>query len=83
MGFTAGIQFPAGATIGCFPFATVSRPALGPTQPHIQWVLGALSLGVKRQEREADHSPPRTSEVKNAWSYTSSPPIHLNGVVLS
>jgi hypothetical protein len=32
--------------------------ALGPTQPPIQWVPGALSLGVKRPGREADHSPP-------------------------
>jgi len=36
-----------------FLFATASRPALGPTQPPIQWVLGALSLGVKRPERKA------------------------------
>jgi len=32
---------------------------------------GALSLGVKRPGREADHSPPSSAEVKNAWSYTS------------
>jgi len=32
---------------------------------------------------EADHSPPSTAEVKNAWSYISAPPIHLYGVVLS
>jgi hypothetical protein len=30
-----------------FLFSTASRPVLGPTQPPIQWVLGALSLGVK------------------------------------
>jgi hypothetical protein len=34
---------------------------------------GALSLGVKRPGREADHSPPSSSDVKNAWSYTSTP----------
>jgi hypothetical protein len=28
---------------------------------------------VKRQGREADHSPPSSAEVKNAWSYTSTP----------
>jgi hypothetical protein len=39
----------------------------------IQWVLGALSLGVKRPGREADHSPQFSAEVKNAWSYTSTP----------
>jgi hypothetical protein len=52
-------------------FATASRPALGPTQPPIQWVPGALSLEVKQPGREADHSPPSSGEVKNAWSYTS------------
>jgi hypothetical protein len=35
-----------------------------PTQLPIQWVLGVLSLGVKRPEREADHSPPSIAEVK-------------------
>jgi len=47
--------------------------ALGPTQPPIQWVPGALSLGVKRLRRETDHSPPSSAEVKNACSYTSTP----------
>jgi hypothetical protein len=32
-----------------FLFSTVSRPALGPTQPPIQWVTGALSPGVEWQ----------------------------------
>jgi hypothetical protein len=27
-------------------------------------------------------TPPSSAEVKNAWSYTSSPPIRLHGVVL-
>jgi hypothetical protein len=66
-----------------FLFTTASRPALGPTKPLIQWVTRALSPGVKRPWREADHSPPSSAEVKNAWSYTSTPPIRLHGVVLS
>jgi len=33
--------------------------------------------------READHSPPSSVEVKNTWSYTSTPPIRLHGVELS
>jgi len=37
---------------------------LGPTQPPIQWVPGALFLEVKRPGREADHSPPPSAEVK-------------------
>jgi hypothetical protein len=47
--------------------------ALGPTQPPLQGVPGALSLSVKRPGREADHSSPSNAEVKNAWSYTSTP----------
>jgi len=33
------------AKAGIFPFATVSRLAQGPTQPPIQWALGALPWG--------------------------------------
>jgi hypothetical protein len=36
----------------------------GVHQPSIQWVPGALSSGIKRQGREADHSPPTSAEVK-------------------
>jgi hypothetical protein len=50
-----------------------SRTALGPTRPPILWIPGALSLGVKRPERETDHSPPFSAEVKYAWSYASTP----------
>jgi hypothetical protein len=57
----AGVRMSVGARI----FSTSSRPVVSPTQPPIQWVLGALSLGVKRLEREADHSPPTSAEVKN------------------
>jgi len=55
------------------------------TQPPTQWVPGALSLGLKLLGREADHSPPvpLVPKSKNAWSYTSTPPIRLHVVVLS
>jgi hypothetical protein len=59
--------------LGIFLFTTDPRPVLGPTQPPIQWVSGALSLGVKRPGRKADYSAASSSEVKNAWSYTSTP----------
>jgi hypothetical protein len=65
--------------LGIFLFTTVSRTALGPTQPPIQWVPGLLSLGVKQLRHEADHSPPSSAKVKNAWSYTSTSPICLHG----
>jgi hypothetical protein len=41
----SGVQFPAGHET--FLFTTVSRLALGPTQPPIQWAPGVLSLGIK------------------------------------
>jgi hypothetical protein len=41
----------------------------------------AYSLGVNLPGREADHSPPSSAEVKNAWSYTSTPPLRLHGVM--
>jgi hypothetical protein len=77
------LGFDSWRGLGIFLFTTASRTALGPTQPPIQWVPGVLSLGVKRSGHEADHSPPSNAEVKNAWSYTSTPPIRLNGVVRS
>jgi hypothetical protein len=48
-GWTAGVRF------------TTFRP----TQPPMQRVPAALSLWVMRQEREDDHSPPSSTEVKN------------------
>jgi hypothetical protein len=57
-----------------FLFSKSSRPALEFTQPYIKSVPGALSAGVKRPRREADHSPPASSEVKKIWIYTATPP---------
>jgi hypothetical protein len=37
-----------------FLFSKISRLALGPTQPLIQWAWGALSRGVKQVGHEAD-----------------------------
>jgi hypothetical protein len=54
-------------------FTIESRPALWPTQPPIQWVPGALSLGVKLPGREADHSPPSSTEFKGVELYLRSP----------
>jgi hypothetical protein len=67
-GWTIGVLgFDFRRGLGIFLFTA----ALRPTQPPIQWVAGALSLGVKRPGREVNHSPPSSAEVKNEWSYTS------------
>jgi hypothetical protein len=58
--WTVGVLgFDSRRWAGIFLFATASRTALAFTQPPMQWVPGALSLGVKRPMS------------KNAWSYTS------------
>jgi hypothetical protein len=46
--------------------ASVSRPALGLTQPPVQWVLGVLSPGGKaRPGRDTDHSLLSVAEIEN------------------
>jgi hypothetical protein len=57
-------RFESRRGLGIFLFTTASRPALGPTQPPIQWVPGALSLGAKRSGRESYQSPPSSAKVK-------------------
>jgi hypothetical protein len=39
-------------------------------------------VSIKWWGHEADHSPPFSAEVRNAWSYTSTPPVCLHDVVL-
>jgi hypothetical protein len=60
------------------------RPALGPTQPPIQWVTVALSLAIKWPGREADRSPPSSAEVKGCVElYLHSPNTSWHGAYLS
>jgi hypothetical protein len=44
---------------------------------------GGLIPEEKWPGREADHSFSSSVEVQNAWSYTSTSPIRLHGVVLN
>jgi hypothetical protein len=58
-----------------FLFSTTFRPALGPTQTSIQWVPIASYPAVKRQRREADHSPPSSVEIGNGGAIPPLPHI--------
>jgi hypothetical protein len=69
VGIVTGYGLDDRGTVKNFLFSTSSRPALGLSQPPIQWVPEALSPGAKRQGREADHSPPASDEVKKIWFY--------------
>jgi hypothetical protein len=69
-----------------FLLVPASRPALGPTQSPVQWVLGVLFPGVKQAQSghdAADHSPPFSAEVKNEWElyliFPHAPPWHVAG----
>jgi len=64
---------PAWAMEEYFLLAIASRLALGPTQPPIQCVPRALSVGLKWPGYETDRSPPSSAEVQNAWSIPSLP----------
>jgi len=45
--------------------------------------MGARASGIKQPVHEVDHTPPSSVKVKNAWSYTSTPTVLLQGVVLN
>jgi hypothetical protein len=51
-------------------FSRSLRSAVGPTQPPIQWVPGAISSMVERPGSEADHSPPFIAG-QETWFYIS------------
>jgi hypothetical protein len=64
-----GVRVPVGSRI----FSSPCRPDRIWSQPNLL-SNGGFSPEVKRQGREADHSPPASAEVKKIWIYTSTPP---------
>jgi hypothetical protein len=75
-----GVRVPAGA--GNFSLNHRIQIGSGAHPASYPMDIGGSFLGVKRPGRKADHSPPSSSEVKNAWTHTSTPPIRLHGLVL-
>ena len=57
-----------------FLFSRACMPALGPTQPPTQWLVG-LFPGVEHSGCQVDHSPPSSTEVRSEWNNTSNPPF--------
>jgi hypothetical protein len=70
-GRVSRVRFPVGAG----NFSLHHRVQNGSGAHPASYPMGTRGsfLGVKRPRREADHSPPSSAEVKNAWSYTSTP----------
>jgi hypothetical protein len=64
-----------------FPVASVSRPALGPTQPPVQGAPGSFPGAKTRRGRDADHSPPSSAEVENEWELCLLSPCASIGVL--
>jgi hypothetical protein len=64
-----------------FPLVFVSRPALGSTQPPVQWVPGVLSPGVKHSRSVMLTTHPHlVPKLRMSRSYTSSHPMRLHGL---
>jgi hypothetical protein len=64
-----------------FPLASVSRSALGPTQPPVQWILGVLSSGLKRSRAMTLTTHPNlVPRSRMCRSYTSPTPQCLLGM---
>jgi len=49
-------------------FSQMSRPTVGLKQPPNQWVLGAVSSGTKRPDRQADYIPPPVPRLRMSGS---------------
>ena len=60
-------------------FPHPSRPALGPTQPPINGYR--VFPGVKRPRRGVDHPPHLAQRLKKAYSYASTLPLDLYGLL--
>jgi hypothetical protein len=70
------VRFPAGAGNFSLHHRVKNGSGAHPA-PYPMGTMGSFPRG------KADHSLPSSAQVKNAWSYTSTTPIRLRGVVLS
>jgi hypothetical protein len=68
-----GFQFPEDQ--GIFLYSTPPRSALEPTQLPTELTSMVISPGLKRMDREADHSPPSSGEANNCGAIP--PLVHM------
>jgi len=62
-----------------FSIPKMSRVALASMQPPTQFIPRAQSITAKQLGHEAIHLPPSHFNIKNEWSYTSTPSICCHG----
>jgi hypothetical protein len=74
---TGGTGFDSQQIQEILLYSVSSRSALRPTQPPVQWKTQALSSGVKRPGREADHLPPSSLEVKKDGAISPFPYVFM------
>jgi len=73
------VQFLGRGSDGIFS----PRHQIQTTQPPIQWIPRALTLGVKQPGQEDDHSSPSSPKILLAsWCFIKQE-IHFDGMVLS
>jgi hypothetical protein len=75
-----GVRFPARTGNFSLHHRVLTCSGIHPASHQLG--TGGSSPGIEQPVREADHSPPSSAEVKNAWSFTSSPPVYLHGVIV-
>jgi hypothetical protein len=80
MEWTIGVRIQAGA--GNFSLRHHVQTGSGDHPASYPIGTEAVSLGVKRPEREADHSPPSSAEVQEFVELYFHAPISLHGAVL-
>jgi hypothetical protein len=74
------IRFPAGA--GNFSLRYHFQTGYRAHTTSCPMATGGFFPWVRRPGHEADNSSPSSAGIKNAWNYTSTPPIRLHGMVL-
>jgi len=77
-----GVQFPAEPVMGFLSLLLLPDQLWGPPTLLFVRYWGLCPRGEAVRSWSC-HSLPSSAKVKNDWSYTSTPPIQLHGVVLN